>query len=632
MVMKMERGGDDIDVVNDHVEQFVFQTDDARRLSERDRDYKDHKQWTAAERVRLRARKQNPIVINRIKPKIEGLLGLLSIRTTDPKAYPRTQKHEQAAAATTDALRFVTDNTDFNNTTRLDVADDFFVEGYGGAIIDVNTNGNGDIEIQIDRIPWDRIYFDPFSRKSDFSDVRYIGMMQWMGVEQIKELFPKVDLETLTVQNNDAHSFETFEDRPRDVIWTDKANKRFRIAFHFWVKDGTWWMSIFNGKVFLTEPQESPFLDEFGKPSNPIELVGAFIDRDNNRYGEVRGFIDVQDEINHRRSKALHFDSSRQTFSRKGVVKDIATHKREMAKPDGHVEFEGDAFGTDFGIIPTDQMGASQFSMYQDAKAELDAISFNAQLAGDRQSGDLSGKAIERLQQSGTIELNRLFITLSGWEKRVYRQIVARIKQFWNEEKWVRVTDDQDNLRWVGLNSEVRVQDWMEEIINDDSKPLTERKQLSATFQVLMGMQQNDDMQVAKQAEEILNNIVSIRNDTSELDVDIILDQSFDTVNVQQEQFQLLLQFAQGQDIDIVDLISLSQIRNKDELIDKIEKRREQAAQAAGNIAQIEADDLKANVAVKMSTARKLQEEAIQTNIENVLLVESPDPNPQVSV
>ena len=262
----------------------------------------------------------------------------------------------------------------------------------------------------------------------------------------------------------------------------------------------------------------------------------------------------------------------------------------------------------------------------------MDAVSFNAQLAGERQSGDLSGKAIDRLQQAGVIELNGLFTGFNNWEKRIYRQVWARVKQFWNEEKWIRVTDDQDNLRWVGLNSQIRTQEWLEERINDESESLVLRKQLAASFQFLVGVSQGDDLQMAQLAEDKLNEIISVRNDTSELDVDIILDQSFDTVNIQQEQFQLIAQFGRESGIDVLELISLSQIRGKEELIDKIEQRRLKEAETAGNLAQVEADDKKADVAVKMTMAAKLQEEAIQKKIENVILVNRPDPNPQVIV
>jgi hypothetical protein len=93
------------------VERFLDDTQDAREMSEKCRDYYDGKQWTEQQAAKLRSRQQAPIVVNRIKPKVNGLVGLYNLRETDPKAYPRTQKHEEASHAITDALRYVKDNT-----------------------------------------------------------------------------------------------------------------------------------------------------------------------------------------------------------------------------------------------------------------------------------------------------------------------------------------------------------------------------------------------------------------------------------------------------------------------------------------------------------------------------------------
>lgn len=594
-----------LETVTDQVERFLNDTMEARELSEKCRDYFDHKQWTEQEAKKLKSRHQAPIVVNRLRPKIKGLVGLYGLRNTDPKAYPRTRKHEKAANAATDALRYVADNNDFASL-RLNIAEDFFIEGYGGAVVNVKGKKSGEAEIVIEQIPWDRIYFDPHSRKKDYSDCRYKGMYLWMYADELKEKFPDADIDAMF----NSHTDDTTEDRPR---WVDSREKRVRIAVHFCVHNAVWYMSIFTDGFFLMDPQESPYLDDEGEPTCPIELVCANVDRDNRRYGEAAGFLDQQDELNHRRSKFLHLLSSRQTHGRQGSVKDIPALKREMAKPDGHVEWQGEEYGKDFGVIPTTDMAQAQINLYQDAKAELDSVSFNAQLAGERQQGDLSGRAIEKLQAAGTIELNQDYALLAAWEKRVYRQVWSRVKQYWTEEKWIRVTDDQKNLRWVGLNGQLTAQEYLEEIINDESLPLTQRRQAAAAYQFMV---QNNDPG--------LNEIVGVKNETSELDVDIILDQSFDTVNVQQEQFQMLVQFAQGSDIDIIELIELSQLRGKDELISKIEKRRQQASEMAGNVADIQAQSEKAKTYKIVADADQSQAKAMQTKIENIIMMKNP--------
>jgi len=614
----------------EQVEQFIEDTDIARRVSQQCRDYFDHKQWTANEERKLRARRQAPIVVNRIKPKVEGLVGLYELRKTDPKAYPRTQKHEKAAHVVTDALRFVAENNSFD-MTRLDVAEEFFVEGYGGVIVDIKDSARGP-EILLNHIPWDRIYFDSHSRKKDFKDARFMGIWLWMEEDQAKDTFKISQTKIDEMTNFTLDGEQTNSDRPR---WADKRGdrKRVRVAMHFFIKKGRWKLFIFSGDTTIRAEKDSPFVDEDGLPINPIELVGANIDRDNDRYGEVKGFLSQQDEINHRRSKFLHLNSTERTFGNDNAIQDVDAAKKELAKPDGHLKIKGAAkLNEDFGILQTSEMSSAQFALYQDAKADIDAVSFNAQLAGDRQQGDLSGKAIGKLQEAGTIELNRQYALLRAWEKRIYTQIWFRVKQFWNEEKWIRITDDQDDLRWVGFNSQVTAETLLLEGIEDESSSVESRQQ-SAQILQLLTQTQNPRLQ----------EVVEVRNDTSELDVDIIIDQSFDVINVQQEQFEMLTQFASGSDIDILELIELSQLRGKDELIQKIERRRREASQANQQAIQQESQldqaERATEVGKKQAETKNIDADTLNKNIksvtgqlENINLQRNPDSEVQVSV
>jgi len=208
-----------LSMVKRQVEQYLNDTHEARRLSERDRDYYDHKQWTSEEIAKLTKRNQAPIVVNRVKPKVEGLVGLYMLRNSDPKAYPRTKKHEKSAHAVTDALRYVADTNDFPGVKMM-VAGEFFVEGTAGAWVDVKQKGES-LDIGIKHIPWDRLYYDPHSRAFDFDDARFIGMIVWMGEDELLENFPDAPIDELLGGAGDTD--ETFEDRPR---WFDSDRRR----------------------------------------------------------------------------------------------------------------------------------------------------------------------------------------------------------------------------------------------------------------------------------------------------------------------------------------------------------------------------------------------------------------------
>ena len=109
---------------------------ESRKLSERDRDYVDNKQLTAEEESTLKKRGQPPVIDNRIKTKIDYLVGLEKQQRIDPKALPRTPKHESDADGATEALRYVAEEQDYD-AKRSAVWRNMLVEGFGGVGVSV---------------------------------------------------------------------------------------------------------------------------------------------------------------------------------------------------------------------------------------------------------------------------------------------------------------------------------------------------------------------------------------------------------------------------------------------------------------------------------------------------------------
>lgn len=532
----------------DYFESYLEATQTARKLSEQDRDYVDHHQLTDSERATLKRRKQPPVINNRIRKKINFLRGLERQGRTDPKAFPRTPNHEEDAEAVTEALRFVADNAQFDQT-RSQFFENFAVEGTGASEIIVSQDGKREIELPV--IPWDRFWYDQHSRKLDFSDAKFKGIIIWSDAEDAKAAFPGADnvIDQSFVGSND----DTYSDRP--TKWVDSKRKRVRIAQLYFMHKGVWHLAFYTRSGFLMDPIESPYKDEDGNPECAIEAQSAYIDRDGMRYGEPRFMIEQQDGINKRESKMLHLVSQRQTFGNKKSGIDARTAKAELAKPDGHIEINGESkFGVDFGVIPTNDMAAGQFTLLQEAKKEMDETSVNASLTGSDQ-GD-SGRAILAKQSGGQVEITPLFDGKRAFEMRVYRQIWNRIRQFWTGERWIRVTDDERNVKFVGLNRQILVGEILEQ----------EFGEIPPEFA-------NDPR---------LQQVAGIENQVSEMDVDIIVEDSPDVATLQIEQFEALAALAQaGIAFPPEIYIRASQLRDKEKMIQMLQGGDDPEAQAA---------------------------------------------------
>lgn len=525
-------------------------TVDARELAERDRDYTDGYQWTDEEIAKLKKRKQPVVTINRIKPKVDFLKGQEQQRRMMPKAYPRTPNEEQGAEAATDSIRFVMDQSKWDRN-RSECFDNHIVEGACGVDVQVYQTADGDYCIDPKPIQWDRMWGDPHSRQRDWSDAKYKGQFIWMDLEDaIAKYKGKEGILDGTMSHEQSQAGNTFDDVPR-TRWADPKRKRIRIA-ECWSQEGDKiYLSTFTKGGVLSRV-ESPFVNEDGDPEDGFVFGSCFIDREGNRYGVVRQFISIQDEINKRRSKAMHLMNVRQTYGNQ-TVGDKNLLRTELAKPDGHVEMQGGAkFGEDFGIMPTNDMADAQFKLLQEAKSEIDAVGVNAALSGNEERV-MSGRALMARSEQGLSELGPVFDAFAQFQHDVYRKVWNRIRQYWTAEKWVRVTDDDRNVKFVGLNQPQTLGDQL----------LEEAKQ--------SGMEITPEMEQQAKMDPRMQVIVKTKNKVNELDVDIVLDDVPAAASLQSEQFEQLAKMASsGVPIPPDVLIEASGLRNKEKLLKKM--------------------------------------------------------------
>jgi len=535
-----------------YFEEAEDSSSESRELAMRDRRYVDNEQWTPEQIAVLKKRKQPILTINKLKQKVEFLKGFERRLRSDPKAFPRNPNDEQGAEAATDALRFVADQNDYDEI-RSDVYENFLVEGTGGVDIVVEPDSKGEYKIVYKRVPWDRLFWDPHSYERDFEDAKYKGVVIWKDVVDAKEEFPDA-LDAIENTTTSGYTTNSFDDKPRNAMWCDSRRKRIRIVQVHYQWRGEWMIATFTKGGFLVPPQVSPYLDKDGYSCSSLIMRSMYVDQDNNRYGDIRSSISLQDEINMRRSKSLHLLSVRQTYGNQTALKDTAKAKAELAKPDGHVELNADTvFGQGFGVIPTTDMAQGQMQLLQQALAEMQASGPNNALAG-KNTESQSGRAIQAQQQGGAVEIEPGLDGLKQFSRDVYEATWMRVKQFWTGEKWVRITDDERNLKWVGLNRQITLADKLKELPPEEAQAMMQQLQLQP-------------------GDPRLQEVVGVENEVSGLDIDIVIEEGPDISTLQSEQFEQLAGLAKnGIAIPPKALIQASSIRNKDAILDEMEK------------------------------------------------------------
>ena len=567
-------------------------TDKSRKVSEQCRDYYDGRQLTSKEIASLNARGQPDIIINRIQPKIDYLLGFEASSRTDPRCYPRNEKDEDAAEAATDALRYVED------TTRLDhkfsnVWEQMLIEGFGGLELVVDEASG---EIDVVEWDWDRLFYDPHSRKSDFSDARYLGGIIWMDADEAKEKWREA-ADKIDRTLNEQTFTRTYDDRPWAKWVSGKQRNRVRICQMYHKEGGIWKWCIFTkgGKI---DGGDVPFVDQKGMSWCPMMLQSAYVNRDNERYGLVKIMIGPQDEINKRRSKALHMLTVKQVVMEIGAVDDVDMLRTELSKPDGVIQRNP---GFELEINRDDQNLQGHLNLLQEAKNEIELIGPNAAMLGKGQ-GDPSGRAILANQQGGQTELSRILDRHLSFKRRVFAGLWDLIRAYKKEEWWVRVTDDEKKAKFIGFNRPITMGEQMGRDLEKKGLPPEE-----------IAAQLEQAMQDPIMAEQ-LQQQVGIENVPAEMDMDISIEAVPDVANLAAEQFQGLIELAKvGVVLPPKAYVKASNLRNKQDVLDEMEqseaKPDPQAMQMQMEAAMAQLREMNAKIA-------KLEAETIKTLVE----------------
>lgn len=429
----------------------AFETNKSKELEEARvaRQYYHDKQWTDGEIERLRKRGQQATVRNRIKRKVDFLVGVEQRLRRDPKAYPRTPQHEADADTATAALRYVCDDNQWANVSS-EAMHKGLVSGIGAVFIGIEGQDPKLVEV-----PEDRFFYDPRSIKPDFSDARYMGLHLWLDTDEAKEKWPEKAKQLEEMMDADGGGTTTsIVEQDRDQQWGDFENRRIRVV-EFWEKTSKgWYFCFFTGNIEL-ESGESPYLDEKGKPDCPYVAWSPWIDEKGTRYGLVRTLKSIQDEVNYSASKMLHRISVRQMFYKDGSVEDVDDFSKQMARPDGKLKIAPHAkWGEDVG--PVDDMKALQgeAERHQLAVQEMENYGPNPGLVGQGQGVDgASGRALLAQRDSGMTEMQPIFERQREWKLRCYRKMWDRVRQAWNAERFIRVTDDSNAIQFVPINS-----------------------------------------------------------------------------------------------------------------------------------------------------------------------------------
>lgn len=434
-----------VDVLHKQVQDYLTSKQLEIEEQKEGRRYYNGAQWSAGELKILAKRNQAAITYNRVGRKINQISGIVQRQRQDPKAFPRSPKHEDGAEIATTVIREVLDANLWKITESACIRRAGF-EAIAGIEFDLVKGDHSDPDIALKRVKVENYFYDPESLNEDFSDSNYEGIMKWKRLDDVIEMFPdfEEELRSLVDTGSDLSSNPDSENR----LYFVSNRKRIRLIEHWYKYKGRWCQAFYVGHVML-EQNESPFFNEKGESASRFVMFANAVDQDGDRYSFVRNLKGAQDEMNHRRSAGLYRATARQMIIEKGAVDDVEVARRERGKPDGVIEVNPGKT-----ITPVDQSVdvAAQRAYWEDARDEIQNWA-NVDAAGMTGiSKNLSGVAINALQQPGMAELEPFISEVKGWRLRVYRAVFQTALRHWTSERMLRVTDNDDVKNFLQIN------------------------------------------------------------------------------------------------------------------------------------------------------------------------------------
>ncbi len=509
--------------------------------------YKQGEQWTPDEIKELNKREQAPTVENEIHPIIERLRGKHKTQKIRTIYRGRNLGPDEKKSNILTDLALHTHQVSDYEFEEGDCFDNGNTCGFG--VIETKITFGNDLQPQVIKENTESldIFPDPQSKRYDWNkDADYITRAKWMPVKKAQALLPKFKNQIKALTSEESYGIWDDREDVKQDNYVDVKNQRVRIMETYWKKyelrkvvftdDGP--KDVTNVK----KPDGEVFTQIFPKMQKSIWMFNILIEngkspydhdlfpwspyfvyrkKDGEPFSMVRLLEDVQDEINKRRSKALHLLNTNQAIMEEGAVQDEDNLKKEMAKPDGVVKYRK---GFKFEIDKNVEVAQTQMAFQQESKASIPRIAGVSDESMARKSEIRSGIGLQRKQLMTEIIVAPIFDNLRRTRKMVGRLEYELYKQFYTEEKEFLVTDELGKERQVKLDRE---------------------------------------------------GIKAIQEGI----YDIIIEEAQDTTTIQDEQFQMIQQAIQGMGLPpavslaiLPMLFQASQLRSKDAIVEKLEQ------------------------------------------------------------
>ena len=554
-------------------------------------DFVEGRQWAAGDIKKMKERGEPPITVNKIKPLINILSGYQRNNRYDIDFLPRTNDDAKLCDVRKAMTKYVMDRSSYDTEESATFINGcicglgWFEVGYKQ---DEGLQGEGEAFVKSES-PFN-MYIDPEAKRLDYSDSKYIIRARWVNKDELCDVYPEHKAEILA-KTFDYDRNEQQNVNGDDAIFYQRDSNKLRLC-ECWYKQRvhqTTYLMQDGNTIVLPEDGTVPderrvmieqlavnkvtelhtqvricvFFDdiELEDLESPyqhgefpfVPFVAYHYDENKLPLGVVEAAKDVQRDLNKRRTEFLSIISK---SSRGGWMFDrdamSAQQKhrfsKDFAKPGAMLEVN-DLNKMREITPPNPPMSILQ--ALNEAAGDLQEVTgINESMMGTDMPASSSGRAIELRQKQAITHLMPLFDALRQakkqivyllWGKRGHKGVIP---QYYTSEKVYRIEGQNGGFEFMPVNQRQQV------ATNDPLMPV----------------------------------ITQTLNDLSQGEFDVVIADVSASATMRDAQFWALCDAVSKLGIpgDMVFdlLLNLSNVPNKDDIIQRFQQRQQQQSQA----------------------------------------------------
>jgi len=436
--------------------------------AERAWDFHDGNQWTKEEQNELESRCQQATVVNVCKQVINTFVTVEQGRRTDYIVVGRESSDDEMADLLGKLLKQTTDDANLN----------YFLTngGRSGAISGIawwevvpeEDPDTGKKFIKVHERKCEEIYFDPFARRPDLSDARYIIREVWTDIDIAKNRYPEhadqLDQAFDTAFNTRFDGQETVaqieggDDSNTTNKFFDFKKRRIAIYEHYYKKpDNKIGYVVWSNDLFFQGSDDpaadnpSPYKYNYYSFIPFIALRG----KDGKPIGILDDVIPIQESINKLISKFIWNVSSLRTFFERNTFVDPEDAKLQINNPNCFIELEEGSISQ--AKLRIDQALAESQHLMNMLGFMVNMVQritgINDALIGFGGNNARSGiQEVQRAQQGAAMQspaIENLYYS----KQQMAKVILKQIGEFYTDERIIRVTQPNGTVEYVPLNS-----------------------------------------------------------------------------------------------------------------------------------------------------------------------------------